>query len=144
MLLIHSFFIPKFPLHWGLPILLHIKSHGPLARYVKLWVAHALGMPSIFSSLLRVIDPDVHHSMSDEAHAVIACCDRWLAISYEVRGGGNFASIPGTCATHKFYVSGKKPMKLICGHEYVHMYVPIPQIWEQLYLYIWKARLFIR
>ena len=29
-------------------------THGPLARYVKLWVAHAPGMPC-------VSDPDIHH-----------------------------------------------------------------------------------
>ena len=32
--------------------------HGPLARYVKLRVAHAPGM---FSPLSRVSDPDLHH-----------------------------------------------------------------------------------
>ena len=35
--------------------------HGPLARYVKLWVAHAPGMPGTFSPLPRVNDPDMHH-----------------------------------------------------------------------------------
>ena len=36
-------------------------SHGPLARYVKLWVAHAPGMPGTFSPLSRVSDPDMRH-----------------------------------------------------------------------------------
>ena len=35
--------------------------HGPLARYVKLRVAHALGMPGTFSSPPWVNDPDMHH-----------------------------------------------------------------------------------
>ena len=35
--------------------------HGPLARYVKLRVAHAPGMPGTFSSPPRVSDPDMHH-----------------------------------------------------------------------------------
>ena len=34
---------------------------GPLTRYVKLWVAHAPGMPGTFSPTLRVSDPDMHH-----------------------------------------------------------------------------------
>ena len=35
--------------------------HGPLARYVKFWVAHAPGMPGTFSPPPRVSDPDMHH-----------------------------------------------------------------------------------
>ena len=35
--------------------------HGPLASYVKLWVAHAPGMPGTFSPQPRVSDPDMHH-----------------------------------------------------------------------------------
>ena len=34
--------------------------HGSLARYVKLRVAHALGMPGTFSPPPRVSDPDMH------------------------------------------------------------------------------------
>ena len=36
-------------------------SHGPLARYVRLRVAHAPRMPGTFSLLPRVSDPDMHH-----------------------------------------------------------------------------------
>ena len=35
--------------------------HGPLARCIKLRVAHASGMPETFSPLPRVRDPDMHH-----------------------------------------------------------------------------------
>ena len=35
--------------------------HGPLARYVKSRVAHALGMPGTFSPPPRVSDLDMHH-----------------------------------------------------------------------------------
>ena len=35
--------------------------HGPLARYVKLRVAHAPGMPGTFSPPPRVNDPDMQH-----------------------------------------------------------------------------------
>ena len=35
-------------------------SHGPLARYVKLWVLHALGMPGKFSPTPRVSNPYMH------------------------------------------------------------------------------------
>ena len=35
--------------------------HGPLARYVKLRVAHEPGIPGTFSPPPRVSDPDMHH-----------------------------------------------------------------------------------
>ena len=39
-----------------------VSSHGPLARYIKLRVAHAPGMPRTSSPPPRVSDPDMHHS----------------------------------------------------------------------------------
>ena len=36
-------------------------GHGPLARYVKLRVAHAPGLARTFSPPPRVSDPDMHH-----------------------------------------------------------------------------------
>ena len=39
-------------------------EHGPLARYVKLRVAHAPGMPGTFSPPPRVSDTDMHHGTS--------------------------------------------------------------------------------
>ena len=38
-----------------------LNQHGPLARYIKSQVAHALGMPGTFSPPLPVRDPDMHH-----------------------------------------------------------------------------------
>ena len=38
-----------------------LKLHEPLARYVKLRVAHALGIPGMFPPSPRVSDPDMHH-----------------------------------------------------------------------------------
>ena len=35
-------------------------AYGPLARYVKLWFAHAPRMPGTFSPTPRVSDPDMH------------------------------------------------------------------------------------
>ena len=36
-------------------------TNGPLARYVKLRVAHAPGMPGTYSPTRHVSDPDMHH-----------------------------------------------------------------------------------
>ena len=38
-----------------------LRSHGPLARYVKLWFAHASEMPGTFSPPPSVSNPDMHH-----------------------------------------------------------------------------------
>ena len=50
--------------------------HGPLSRSVKLWVAHAPGMPGMFSPPLRVSDPGMHHGtwvavFWQEAHGLL-------------------------------------------------------------------------
>ena len=36
-------------------------TNGPFAKYVKLEVAHAPGMPDLFSPPPRVSDPDMHY-----------------------------------------------------------------------------------
>ena len=56
---------PYHAITWfGLPFCLtgsDHHGHGLLAKYVKLCVAYALGMPGTFSPPLRVSDPDMHH-----------------------------------------------------------------------------------
>ena len=54
--------------HCGLPLLNdtmvgHLTGfvHGPLTSYVKLGVAHALGMPDTFQRKPLVSDPGMHH-----------------------------------------------------------------------------------
>ena len=46
---------------WMLHIFITVVSHGPLVRYVKLRVAHALGMPGTLTPPPRFSDPDLHH-----------------------------------------------------------------------------------
>ena len=41
--------------------LLGLGFHGPISRYVTLWVASAPGMPGTFSPPPGVSDPDMHH-----------------------------------------------------------------------------------
>ena len=68
----------------------------PLTRNVKLWVAHAPGMPGTFSQPLRVSDPDMHHGT----------CKRhvpWCMPGSLTSGGReNVPGIPGACATRSF------------------------------------------
>ena len=63
-----------------------IQIHGPLARYVKLRVVHAVGMPRTFPPSPRVCDPDMHQ-------------DTCVMHSFEVGGGENGPGIPGACTT---------------------------------------------
>ena len=77
--------------------------HGPLARYVKLWVVHAPGMQGTFSPPSRVSDPNMHHG-TYVTH-VLLCTPGTLAISIEIGGGENvpgISGISGACATHNF------------------------------------------
>ena len=50
--------------------------HGPLARYVTLWVTHAPAMPGTFSLPTRVSDPDMHHGTCVIRTCRDACRDR--------------------------------------------------------------------
>ena len=85
-------------------------AHGPLAGYVKLRVAHALGMPGTFSPSLRVSDPDIHHGTCVRH---VSWCMPGLPTScfVEVGGGENVPGIPGTCSTHKFTYLVRAPLR---------------------------------
>ena len=83
--------------------------YGPLARYEKLWAAHALGMPGTLSPPPRVSDPDMHHGTC-ATH--VSWCMPWSLTSCFIwsrwRGKGSRHSprmrIP------QFYVSGERAM----------------------------------
>ena len=73
--------------------------HWPLNKYVKLRVAHALGMPGTFSPPPRVSDPDMHHG-------TFATCVPWcMPGSLTSRWRGK--AFPAH-AQPQFYVSGKR------------------------------------
>ena len=78
-----------------------MRAHGPLARYLKLRVAHAPGMPGTFSQPPRVSDPDMHHGTC-VTHVPWCMLGSLSSGFLEVGGGENFPSIPGACATHNF------------------------------------------
>ena len=75
--------------------------NGPLVRYVKLWVVHALGMPGTFSPPPRFCDPDMHHGTC-VTHVPWCMSGSLTSVSFEVVGGKNVAGIPGACATRNF------------------------------------------
>ena len=83
--------------------------HGPLAKYLKLRVAHVPGMPGTFSPPLisketaKVSDPDMHHGTS-VTHVP------WCMSGTLTRGGGeNVPGIPGACATRNITYLARGP-----------------------------------
>ena len=73
--------------------------YGPFARYVKLWVAHAPGMPGTFSRPPWVTDPDMHYGtyMTHVPRSMpgsLTMGFRWS------RWRKNFRGIPGACITY--------------------------------------------
>ena len=86
-------------------------ANGPLVRYVKLRVAHALGMPETFSQPSRISDPDMHQGTC-VTH--VPWCMPGSLISY-VGGEENIPSIPDTCATHNFGYLVRGPCLMYCN-----------------------------
>ena len=78
-----------------------VKScHGPLVRYVKLWVAHATGIPGTFSPPPWVNDPDMH---------VPWCMPRSITSGFHWnRWRGKRSRHSRRMRDPKFYVSGKR------------------------------------
>ena len=75
--------------------------HGLLARYTKLWVAHAPGKPGTFSSPMRVSDLDMHYG-SCVTH-VPWCMPGSLTSGFLWSlWRGNVPGIPGACATRNY------------------------------------------
>ena len=82
--------------------------HGPLARYVKLRVAHAPGM---FSPPPRVSDPDMHHG-TYVTH--VPWCMPGLLTSgfFWSRWRGKRSRHSRRMRKPQFYVSGRRPIEL--------------------------------
>ena len=87
----------------------YVSTHGPLARYVKLWVAHAPGMPGTFSPPPPVSDPDMHHGIC--VTHVPWCMPGSLTCSFLwSRWGGKRSRHSRRIRNPQFYVSGKRPI----------------------------------
>ena len=71
----------------------------PLARYVKLWVAHAPGIPGKFSPPPLVCEPDMHHG---------TCVTH---MPWCMSGSLNVPCIPGACANRDFTYLVRGPWK---------------------------------
>ena len=92
--------------HWGGITLLDNEFsirdwHGPLARYARLRVVHAPGLPGTFSPAPRVSDPDMHHGTCS-----------LTSDFFEVGGGENVPYIPDACATRNITCLVRGPLPL--------------------------------
>ena len=92
------------------------QRHGPLARYAKLLVAHAPGMPGTFSPPPQFSYPDMHHG---------TCVTHmpWC-IPGALTSGFLWSRWRGKCSRHsrrmrnpQFYVSGKRPIAVIVSRR---------------------------
>ena len=96
-----------------------ISFHGPLARYVKLGVAHVPGMPRTFPSPPRVSDPDMHQGTC--VTHVPWCMPGSLTSGFLwSRWRGKRSRHSRRMRNPQFYVSGKRP---IGCHSY-HLHEP--------------------
>ena len=84
-------------------------GHGPLARYVKLRVAHAPGMPGTFSPPPLGSDPDMHH---DTCATHVSWCmpGSLTSVFLWSRWRGKRSRHSRRMRNRQFYVSGKRPM----------------------------------
>ena len=83
--------------------------NGPLARYVKLRVAHAPGMPGTFSPPPRVIDPDMHHGTC-VTHVSWCMPGSITSGFFWFRWRGTRSRHSRRMRNPQFYVSGKRPI----------------------------------
>ena len=85
------------------------RSDGHLTRYVKLWIAHAPGMPGTFSTSPRISDPDMHHGMC-VTHVPWCIPGSPLSVFLWSRWRGKSSRRSRRMSNTQFYVSGKRPM----------------------------------
>ena len=89
---------------------LFYECNGPLARYVKLQVAHAPGIPGTFSPPPQVSDPDMHHGTC--VTHVPWCMPGSLTSSFLwCRWRGKCSRYSRRTRNPQFHLSGKRPMR---------------------------------
>ena len=85
-----------------------VKMEGPLARYVKLRVAHAPEMPGTFSPPPRLSNPNMHHGMC-VTHVPWRMPGSLTSGFLWSRWRGKRSRHSRRMHNPQFYVSGKRP-----------------------------------
>ena len=83
--------------------------HGPLARYFKLRVAHAPGMPGTFSPPPKIRDPDMHHGTC-VTHVPWCMPGSLTCVFFWSWWRGKRSRHSRRMRNPQFYLSGKRPM----------------------------------
>ena len=92
------------------------RHHGPLARYVKFRVPHALGMPGTLSPPLQLSNPDMHHGTC--VTHVPWCMPGSLTSGFLWnRWRGKRSRHSRRMRNPQFYVSGKRTMVVPSGRH---------------------------
>ena len=99
----------------------HETIHGPLARYEKLGVAHAPGMPVTFSPPPQVSNPNMHHGTC-VTHVPWCMMGSLINVFLWYRWWGKRSRHSRRMRNPQFYVSGERPMKKagVIGLRSVH------------------------
>ena len=95
-------------------------SNGPLARYVKLRVAHASRMPETFFPPPRVSYPDMRHGTC-VTHMPWCMSGSLTSCCFEVGGGENVPGIYGAWATRNFANLKRGQLQFISDFRYDSM-----------------------
>ena len=94
--------------------------YGPRARYAKLRVAHASGMPGTLSPPPRVSDPDMHHGTC--VTHVPWCMSGSLTRSFIwSRWQGKHSRHSRRMCNSQFNVAGKRPTRMKCSYMSVYI-----------------------
>ena len=88
--------------------------HGSLARYVKLRVEHALGMPGTFSPPPPVSDSDMHQGTC-VTHMPWCMLGSLTSSFLWSLWWGKYSQHSQSMCNPQFYVSGKRPMDCCSG-----------------------------
>ena len=106
--------------YFSVVIAFQLWSHGRLSRYVKLWVAHAPGMPATFSLPPGIHDPGMHHGTC--VTHVPWCMPGPLTSGFlwSRWRGKRFRYFWRMCNL-QFYVSDKRPMRP-CAPAFWHFH----------------------
>ena len=103
-------------------------GHGPLARYVKLQVAHAPGMLGTFSPPLGASYPDMHHGTC-VTHVPWCMPGSLTSGFFEVGGREKRSRHSRRMRNPQFCLSGKRPMGFI---------IRVPTCWQHnIVLGVW-------
>ena len=91
-------------------------NNGPLARYVKLQVAHAPGMPGTLSPPPQVSDPDMHQGTC-VTHVSWCMPGSLTSVFLWSRWQEKRSRHSRRTRNPQFYVSGKSPIRSIMTHH---------------------------